>query len=71
MSAPGAASSSLQTTGAARLLQRQLKEMHTSPDPSGISVGLAKETNVFEWEVILMINDDCKYYGGMCLLILT
>ncbi|KAI1100447.1 ubiquitin-conjugating enzyme E2 [Jackrogersella minutella] len=64
MSAPNSASSSAQTTGAARLLQRQLKELHTSPDPSGISVGLVKESNVFEWEVILMINDDCKYYGG-------
>lgn len=57
--------SSAQTSGAARLLQRQLKEMHTSSDLSGISVGLAKESNVFEWEVILMINDECKYYGGM------
>ncbi|KAI2622317.1 ubiquitin-conjugating enzyme E2 [Hypoxylon sp. NC1633] len=57
------AASSTQSTGAARLLQRQLKEMHTSSDLSGISVGLVKENNVFEWEVMLMINDDCKYYG--------
>lgn len=56
--------STSQTTGAARLLQRQFKEMHTSPDVPGISVGLVNEGNVFEWEVVLMINDDCKYYGG-------
>lgn len=58
------ATSSAQTTGAARLLTKQLKEMHTE-DISGISVGLVRDTNVFEWEVILMLNDDCKYYGGM------
>ncbi|KAG7101177.1 hypothetical protein HYQ44_020441 [Verticillium longisporum] len=23
------------------------------------------KNNVFEWEVMLMINDDCKYYGGV------
>ncbi|KAI6085726.1 ubiquitin-conjugating enzyme E2 [Hypoxylon rubiginosum] len=57
------ATSSAQTTGAARLLTKQLKEMHTE-DISGISVGLVRDTNVFEWEVILMLNDDCKYYGG-------
>jgi ubiquitin-conjugating enzyme E2 G1 len=22
------------------------------------------DDNVFEWEVMLMINDDIKYYGG-------
>lgn len=59
------ATSSTQVTGAARLLQRQLKEIHTSDDPSGISVGLVNESNVFEWNISLMINDDCKYYGGM------
>ncbi|RYP11108.1 hypothetical protein DL768_005916 [Monosporascus sp. mg162] len=56
--------SSSQTTGAARLLQRQLKEMRAAKDLPGISVGLINDDNVFEWEVILMINDDCKYYGG-------
>ncbi|ORY58218.1 ubiquitin-conjugating enzyme/RWD-like protein [Pseudomassariella vexata] len=56
--------SSPQTSGAARLLQRQLKEMKTAKDLPGISVGLVKESNIFEWEVVLMINDDCKYYGG-------
>jgi ubiquitin-conjugating enzyme E2 G1 len=30
----------------------------------GISCGLVNDNNVFEWEVMLMISDDCKYYGG-------
>ena len=51
-------------SGAARLLQRQLKEMGKAKDLPGISVGLINDDNVFEWEVVLMINDDCKYYGG-------
>ncbi|KAI1121473.1 ubiquitin conjugating enzyme-like protein [Nemania abortiva] len=59
MSSPAA---KLSPAGA--LLQRQLKEINTANDLSGISVGLVKDSNVFEWEVSLMINDDCKYYGG-------
>ncbi|KAI1335775.1 ubiquitin-conjugating enzyme/RWD-like protein [Xylariaceae sp. FL0016] len=58
------ASSSQQNTAAARLLARQLKEINTANDLMGISVGLLRDENVFEWEVSLMINDDCKYYGG-------
>lgn len=54
------------STAAAGLLSRQLKSMQTSKDAiPGISVGLISN-NVFEWEVMLMISDDCKYYGGMC-----
>jgi len=53
------------TSAAAVLLQRQLKEINTAHDLSGVSVGLIRDSNVFEWEVSLMINDDCKYYGGM------
>ena len=30
----------------------------------GISCGLVSD-NIFEWEVMLMISDDCKYYGGI------
>lgn len=60
---PNTASSG-QTSGSARLLQRQLMEMKRAKDLPGISVGLVKDTNIFEWEVVLMINDDCKYYGG-------
>ena len=50
---------------AAGLLTRQLKQMQTDKDIPGISCGLA-ESNIFEWEVMLMINDECKFYGGVC-----
>jgi ubiquitin-conjugating enzyme E2 G1 len=52
------------TSGAATLLARQLKEMSLAKDLPGISVGLVNESNVFEWEVMLMIPDDSPYYGG-------
>ncbi|KPI35833.1 Ubiquitin-conjugating enzyme E2 15 [Cyphellophora attinorum] len=51
------------TSAAAGLLARQLKQMKNDKDIPGISCGLV-DNNVFEWEVMLMINDDCKYYGG-------
>lgn len=51
------------SAGAAGLLRRQLKEMQMAKDLPGISCGLVND-NVFEWEVMLMISDDCKYYGG-------
>lgn len=37
--------------------------MQDAKDLPGISCGLVDD-NVFEWEVMLMISDDCKYYGG-------
>ncbi|KAH6607711.1 ubiquitin-conjugating enzyme e2 g1 [Trichoderma cornu-damae] len=49
---------------AASLLRRQLKEMQSGKDLPGISCGLVNDNHIFEWEVMLMINDDCKYYGG-------
>lgn len=52
------------TSAAAGLLVRQFKQMQTDKDIPGISCGLV-DNNMFEWEVMLMINDDCKYYGGM------
>jgi len=52
-----------QLSGAAGLLRRQLKAMQNDKDLPGISCGLVKD-NVFEWDVMLMISDDCKYYGG-------
>jgi hypothetical protein len=55
-------------TGAAMLLARQLKLMQNQDHIPGISVGLVDDGNVFDWEVMLMINDDCKFYGGMCAL---
>ncbi|MCJ1371905.1 Ubiquitin-conjugating enzyme E2 15 [Loxospora ochrophaea] len=50
-------------SAAAGLLGRQLKEMQSDKDIPGISCGLVDD-NVFEWEVMLMISDECKYYGG-------
>lgn len=52
------------SSAAASLLKRQLKEMQTGKDIPGISCGLVSDRNIFEWEVMLMISDDCKYYGG-------
>ena len=46
------------------LLARQLKKMQTDTDIPGISCGLISN-DVFEWEVMIMISDDCKFYGGM------
>jgi ubiquitin-conjugating enzyme E2 G1 len=53
------------TSATANLLARQLKAMQLDKDIPGISCGLVKDTNVFEWEVMLMLSDDCKYYGGI------
>jgi ubiquitin-conjugating enzyme E2 G1 len=50
-------------SAASALLGRQLKQMQSDKDIPGISCGLVKD-NIFEWEVMLMISDDCKYYGG-------
>lgn len=57
----------MSTSPAAGLLGRQLKQMQSDKDIPGISCGLADE-NIFEWEVMLMINDECKFYGGMIIL---
>lgn len=52
------------TSPAGRMLSRQLQQMQSDKDIPGISCGLV-ENNVFEWEVMLMISDDVKLYGGM------
>lgn len=52
------------TSAAAGLLGRQLKQMQSDKDIPGISCGLV-DSNVLEWEIMLMISDDCRYYGGM------
>jgi len=44
-------------TSAAALLGRQLKQMQSDKDIPGISCGLV-DSNVFEWEVILMMSDE-------------
>jgi ubiquitin-conjugating enzyme E2 G1 len=58
------ASSSTSSAAAGALLKRQLKQMQGAKDLPGISCGLVNDNNIFQWEVMLMINDDCKYYGG-------
>lgn len=55
MSSPGAP--------AALLLSKQYKLIQSDDSIEGISVGLV-DSNVFEWEVMLMISDECKFYGG-------
>jgi ubiquitin-conjugating enzyme E2 G1 len=50
-------------SAAASLLGRQLKLMQNDKDLPGISCGLA-DNNIFEWEVMLMISDECEFYGG-------
>lgn len=57
----------MSSSAAAALLARQMREMQRSKDIPGISCGLVSDSNVFEWEVMLMISDDCKYYGGASL----
>ncbi|KAH8690030.1 ubiquitin-conjugating enzyme/RWD-like protein [Talaromyces proteolyticus] len=49
---------------AGRMLSRQLQQMQSDKDIPGISCGLVNDNSVFEWEVMLMISDDCKFYGG-------
>ncbi|KAJ5125164.1 ubiquitin-conjugating enzyme E2 15 [Penicillium atrosanguineum] len=51
------------TSPAGRMLSRQLQQMQSDKDIPGISCGLV-DSNVFEWEVMLMISDDVKLYGG-------
>lgn len=60
-SSPANASSS----SAALILGKQFKQMQKDKDIPGISCGLV-DNNVFEWDVMLMIPDDCKDYGGGC-----
>lgn len=61
------AGSSSASAAAGALLRRQLKQMQTDKDIPGISCGLVSDKNIFEWEVMLMIGDDNRNYGGACL----
>ena len=45
------------------LLARQLKEMQKAKDLPQLSVGIVDD-NVFEWEVMILVSDDDKFYGG-------
>jgi ubiquitin-conjugating enzyme E2 G1 len=53
----------MSSSASAALLGRQLKQIQTQKDLPGISCGLV-DSNVYEWEVMLMISDDIKFYGG-------
>lgn len=64
VASPDITSSTMATTPAGRMLARQLQQMQQDKDIPGISCGLV-DNNVFEWEVMLMISDDVKLYGGM------
>ena len=59
MSAPAPPGSS-----AGILLAKQLKLMQGPDGIEGISVGLVNDSNLFDWEVMLMISDECRLYGG-------
>ncbi|KAG9240083.1 ubiquitin-conjugating enzyme [Calycina marina] len=50
-------------SAAALLLTKQLKLIQQAKDLPGISCGLLSN-NIFTWEVMFMISDDNKYYGG-------
>ena len=53
----------------AALLSRQFKQMQSDKDIPGISCGLVNN-NVYEWEVMLMISDDVKHYGGESVIVI-
>jgi hypothetical protein len=55
-----------QQSSAGILLAKQLKLMQTTDHIEGISVGLVNDKSLFEWEVMLMISDECRLYGGEC-----
>lgn len=51
------------SSSAALLLGRQFKHMQTDKDIPGISCGLVNN-NVFEWEVMLMLDDEAGLFGA-------
>ncbi|KAK5175642.1 Ubiquitin-conjugating enzyme E2 15 [Saxophila tyrrhenica] len=60
-SSPGGQSS------AAIILGRQYKQMQTDKDIPGISCGLADGDNIFDWVIMLMLDEEQdSLYGGGC-----
>ena len=53
------------TSSAAILLGRQFKQMQTDKDIPGISCGLVG-SNIFDWEVMLMLDDENGGLFGLC-----
>ncbi|WFD29542.1 E2 ubiquitin-conjugating enzyme [Malassezia sp. CBS 17886] len=51
------------TSGNALLLKRQLQELRKSP-VDGFSAGLKDESNLFEWEILIIGPNDTLYEGG-------
>jgi hypothetical protein len=64
MASPRNTGSSAGQSSAALLLAKQFKQIQTDKDIPGISCGLVG-SNVFEWEVMLMLSEDQdSLYGG-------
>jgi len=53
-----------QRSQAALLLKKQLRDLKKSP-VEGFSAGLVDESNVFEWEIIIIGPPDTLYEGGV------
>lgn len=51
------------TAGNALLLKRQLMELRKNP-VDGFSAGLKDESNLFEWEILIIGPMDTLYEGG-------
>ncbi|KAG0228853.1 putative ligase [Mortierella sp. GBAus27b] len=52
------------------LLKRQLKDLSKNP-VEGFSAGLVDESNIFEWEILIMGPQDTLYEGGFYKAIMT
>eukprot|EP00727_Mastigamoeba_balamuthi_P011399 m51a1_g6882 putative ubiquitin-conjugating enzyme e2 g1-like (188) ;mRNA; r:222991-223778 len=52
------------TSQAALLLAKQLRELNKNP-VEGFSAGLVDDSNVFEWQVLIVGPPDTFYEGGM------
>lgn len=48
---------------AAELLRRQFQELARNP-PDGVSVGVADDGNIFNWNLMIIGPDDTLYEGG-------
>lgn len=59
MTAPSQAGASLQL----KQMFKDVTKGAASKDMQGISCGLFND-NIFEWEIMFMVDDDIKYYGG-------
>eukprot|EP01122_Echinamoeba_exundans_P001298 TRINITY_DN1137_c0_g1_i2.p1 TRINITY_DN1137_c0_g1~~TRINITY_DN1137_c0_g1_i2.p1 ORF type:complete len:178 (-),score=48.10 TRINITY_DN1137_c0_g1_i2:77-589(-) len=58
------------TSAAGILLAKQLKELQRNP-VEGMSAGLVDDSNLFEWQIMLVGPPDTLYEGGMFNAIMT